>query len=383
MERKVPPKLNTQIYEEACDWFVEFRDDALDLNARREFDLWARRSPEHLAAYLEIAAIWDEGSALDPHQKWDSDTLIVEAAKDHDNVVQLSSSPQADAPCESAIARRTPEIPHRRMLWPRVAAVLAGISVVTGAIMWAQYFRAPTYATAVGEQRSIALSDGSIVELNSRSEIRIRYSKQERDVDLLEGQALFHVAKDHARPFVVEADRTRVRAVGTQFDVYKKASGTVVTVVEGTVAILRDSLARSDKLRGSTTGSSSPSLPAPPDIDTPNQLVLGAVYLSAGEQLTVTPKTVAKTAHPNVSSATAWTQRQLIFESAALSDVAEEFNRYNQRQLMIQDPSLYNFHISGVFSSTDPTSLIRFLRQRPGVKVTETASEIRVARNNS
>jgi transmembrane sensor len=107
------------------------------------------------------------------------------------------------------------------------------------------------------------------------------------------------------------------------------------------------------------------------------------VYLSAGEQLTVTPKTVAKTAHPNVSSATAWTQRQLIFESAALSDVAEEFNRYNQRQLMIQDPSLYNFHISGVFSSTDPTSLIRFLRQRPGVKVTETASEIRVARNNS
>ena len=88
-----------------------------------------------------------------------------------------------------------------------------------------------------------------------------------------------------------------------------------------------------------------------------------------------------KANHPNIAIATSWTQRQLEFESASLSEVAEEFNRYNERQLVIEDPTLYDFHISGVFSSSDPGSLVRFLRERPGVQVTETASEIRVSKN--
>jgi transmembrane sensor len=103
--------------------------------------------------------------------------------------------------------------------------------------------------------------------------------------------------------------------------------------------------------------------------------------VSAGEQLTVTPKLAQKAEHANIAAATAWTERRIVFESATLSDVAEEFNRYNQRQLIIEDPDLYGFHISGVFSSTDPDSLIRFLRERAGVRVTETSSEIRIAKN--
>jgi len=106
------------------------------------------------------------------------------------------------------------------------------------------------------------------------------------------------------------------------------------------------------------------------------------IYLSAGEQLVVTPVAMRKADHPNMAIATAWTQRQLAFEYALLSDVAEEFNRYNERQLVIEDPALYDFHITGVFSSSDPASLVRFLRERPGVRVTETASEIRVSKNN-
>jgi transmembrane sensor len=384
MERKVQPKLNTQIYEEACDWFVEFREGGLDADARRQFDLWVRKSPEHLAAYVEIAAIWNEGPSLDPHQKWDADTLIAQAAKDPDNVVQLLRSLPGDAVREAPVTELTANISRRRIPWPRAAAVIASLSLALGALIWAQFFRDPVYATATGEQRSIVLADGSVVELNSRSKIQIRYTKAERDVDLIGGQALFHVAKDHARPFVVAADGTRVRAVGTQFDVYKKSSGTIVTVVEGTVAILREGEAPSEVSDGTPRGSANPNLPAPPVIiDASNPVVPGVVYLSAGEQLTVTPKTEAKTARPNIASATAWTQRQLVFESASLSDVAEEFNRYNERQLVIQDPKLYDFHISGVFSSSDPASLIRFLRQRPGVRVTETTSEIRIAKNNS
>jgi transmembrane sensor len=105
--------------------------------------------------------------------------------------------------------------------------------------------------------------------------------------------------------------------------------------------------------------------------------------LAAGEQLTVTADAALKTANPNIAGATAWREREIVFESATLSDVAEEFNRYNQRRLVIKDPQLYGFHISGVFSSTDPDSLIKFLRERPGVKVTETSGEIRVERNGS
>jgi len=102
--------------------------------------------------------------------------------------------------------------------------------------------------------------------------------------------------------------------------------------------------------------------------------------LGAGEQVTVTADEAEKTANPNIAGATAWREREIVFESATLSDVAEEFNRYNQRQIVINDPALYGFHISGVFSSTDPNSLIKFLQQRPGVKVTEDGSEIRVER---
>ena len=82
-----------------------------------------------------------------------------------------------------------------------------------------------------------------------------------------------------------------------------------------------------------------------------------------------------------IASATAWTQRQLVFESASLADVADEFNRYNEKQLIVGDPRLETFHVSGVFSSTDPASLIRFLRARPELRIVETASQIRIEKN--
>jgi transmembrane sensor len=82
----------------------------------------------------------------------------------------------------------------------------------------------------------------------------------------------------------------------------------------------------------------------------------------------------------NLAAATAWTQHQLVFESATLADVAEEINRYNARQLVIDDAGLNDFHISGVFSSTDPASLVRFLRTRRDIIVNESGDVIHVNR---
>jgi transmembrane sensor len=391
MQPKTPLKLNDQIYQEACEWFVESRAGDLDDAGRRRFDLWTRKSPEHMAAYLEIAAIWNEGPTLDSDLKWDVQTLVAQAAADATNIVPLARRSRADDSAEAPSEKPSALGPHKlqvdqksrsRILspkWIRAAASIAAVGLMIGTLIWYQSFRMPIYATTFGEERSITLSDGSIIDINSHSKIRVRYSPHERDVDLLEGEALFHVAKNPGRPFFVSNATTQVRAVGTEFDVYKKLGSTVVTVVEGRVAVLL----RSETPTGEAADLTDIKVPSRDKLDArkPRNNRSAPVFLSAGEQVVVTPAAMRKADHPNIAIATAWTQRQLAFEAASLSEVAEEFNRYNQRQLVIEDPSLYDFHISGVFSSSDPASLVRFLRERPGVRVTETESEIRVSKN--
>jgi ferric-dicitrate binding protein FerR (iron transport regulator) len=395
MDRHARSKMNTQIYEEACTWFVEARAGDLDDSGRRDLDRWLRKSPEHLSAYLEIAAIWNEGSKFDPSNKWVVDALIRDALEaGDDNIVSLpraitgEMSPDLSRRTTSGTGptdvRSTPHPTGRSGVhssskvsaawfqqWRRlaIAASIAILAILGGTLTMVE-LSAPTYTTALGERRSIEFADGSTVELNSRSKIRVKYSKQERDVELIEGQALFHVAHDTSRPFIVAVGAARVRAVGTQFDVYKKSSATVVTVVEGRVAVYAATVPRPP--------------PSPPSEEEPVAPGLttetrSSFLLGAGEQLTVTSESAQKTASPNVSGATAWTRAEIVFDAATLSDVAEEFNRYNERQLIIEDPELLNFHISGTFSSVDPESLIRFLRQRPGVQVTETGGKIRVS----
>jgi transmembrane sensor len=380
MGRPVRADFNTQIYAEACEWFIECRAGDLDETGRAEFDRWLRKSPEHQSAYLEIAAIWNEGPTLDACDRWALDTLIAQAAEDPDNVVPLDRTPRATSAPFAAMAPRQANqdlhdavgaessAPERgeRHRW-RLLAFAASILLVTTVLAVYLLFPRGVYSTSLGEQRSLALADGSTVQLDSLSRVRIRYSDHERTVDLLQGQALFHVTKDATRPFVVYSGETRVKVVGTQFDVYRKADGTVVTVVEGRVAIL-----------GSleTPAASVPGTDVTKTGERPQ-----ATFLDAGEQITVTPKAARRTPHPDLAGATAWTQRQLIFDSASLTDVADEFNRYNERKLVLDPSALGSLHISGVFSSTDPASLIRFLRDRPGLRVIETPTQIRVEKD--
>jgi transmembrane sensor len=159
-----------------------------------------------------------------------------------------------------------------------------------------------------------------------------------------------------------------VRAVGTQFDVYRKDDGLVVTVVEGRVAVLPPP----------TAPSAAPRRTASP------AALQDTEFLSAGEQLTVTPRVaVPKPHHADVNAATAWVQRRLVFDDTPLAEVAEEFNRYSLRRLVIDDAELSRKTISGAYSSRDPASLIGFLRSQPTLEVTETEREIRVARRGT
>jgi transmembrane sensor len=388
--------VNTQIYEEASDWIVKNREGYLDAQEKTQFDAWLRESPQNLRAYLEMSAVWEDVAALDPGLNASAAELIARARAE-ENIVPLESP--------SALGTRgPPETMRRNGKIPALGRVglyygLAASVLLAFACIWL-YGQWNTYSTGIGEQRSIVLKDGSTVELNSRSRVRARFSDAERDIDLVEGQALFHVAKNPQRPFVVSADGTHIRAVGTQFDVYEKSSGTIVTVVEGKVAVFGEAPLASREVTGDAAPPSSYQAPNDSTLPlhvmgerkgarsgsgealVPDDGANGAIFLAAGEQVTVThASTVAVSpVQANVAAATAWTRRSLMFDSSPLTEVAQEFNRYNTRPLVIVDPQLAEFHVSGVFSSVEPSLLLRFLRAQPELVVEETDREIRISK---
>ena len=343
-------KTHPAIVAEASAWFIEFRAGDVSGEARLRFIDWLRRSPEHIQAYLEVSSVWTELPTSDPEGRFDIAALIARARSEAD-VIALSpaSPPLSNVPP----AARSPMFRHgrRRAVLAVAAVTLLALAVIR---LWDSELTG-AYATGIGEQRTIQLADGSTVELNARSSIRVHLTERQRDVSLLEGQALFRVAKDKHRPFVVRAGDAQVRAVGTEFDVYRKHIATVVTVVEGRVETYDDS--------GSAGGE--------------------PILLSAGEQLTVLPNTVTKPTKADTTVATAWLQRRLMFEETPLSDVAEEFNRYNRRPLAIGDRELQKLKISGVYSSTDPASLINFLRSQTSIEVVETENQVRIVRREA
>lgn len=409
---------NRQILEEASIWFVDFRIGDIDSAAREEFYRWLQRSPDHIQAYLEIVGTYAELPLPKPAGKLDVQALIAHArSSPDDNVIPLdvprSGIPGVSGPSLSTLGKRNGardsgkgEAPHARRrtarAWPAIAAAILISALVLSTWIYAQR---GTYSTQIGEQRSLTLADGSTVELNSHSSIRVHYTEHERHIDLSEGQALFHVAKNEARPFIVRTDDTRVRAVGTQFDVYRKRTGTVVTVVEGRVAVIgtpsafstftsnaekeqedsanaRNGSAESDRLNWALSATDEKNESSLPPLRVRGEVArrAGEVFLAAGEQLIITQASIAKPTHANVAAATAWTTRQLIFDATPLTEVAEEFNRYSPRRLVIDGRQLGDFHISGTYSSTNPDSLLRFLRAQPGVKLVETDREIHVTR---
>lgn len=362
-------KWNLQIYEQACDWLVAFRTGTPDLALREPFDEWLRRSPEHVRAYLELSSLWEDAAFHDPERKVDAPELIARARAEG-NVVSLGAAVPHSArltptPGEGRVSStRVTSARGRRLRMAMAAVVLILLGTALGGWL---YTERNTYSTAIGEQRSLTLDDGSVIELNARSRLKVHFTDHERTVDLIQGQALFTVSKDPSRPFVVRSDGTTVRAVGTEFDVYRRASGTRVTVLEGTVAV---SARNSIPLSGD--GGRRPGA-GPQD-------AASLVMVKAAQQITVTTTgTATPIQSANLVATTAWTQRRLIFDSAPLSEVVEEFNRYNRRPLVISDPAVASVTVVGVFSSTDPSSLIRFLESQPGIEVVKGASEIRVS----
>lgn len=187
-----------------------------------------------------------------------------------------------------------------------------------------------TVSTAASEWRSFALSDGTTVSVGPRTRLRYDLGSDERRIVLARGEALFHVAKDAARPFLVEAGGTTVRATGTQFAVDRQSNEVRITLAEGSVVVSR-----------MNQGVSYPDL-----------------ALQAGEQMLVKPTSSATIRRIDAQHALAWASQLLIFEGDTIRDAVIEFNRRNRVEIQI-DPSIGGRRMSGVFHADDPQSFAK------------------------
>jgi transmembrane sensor len=194
------------------------------------------------------------------------------------------------------------------------------------------------YTSGIGEVRRIALEDGSTLLLNTASEVTVRLTTQQRDIRLVRGEALFEVAHDKSRPFIVHANDTAVRAVGTAFAVRLDAAQVDVTVTEGVVEV-GDSKTLSGL--GPTTAPASR-----PDVKRVAAHEHAVIARSRAPD--VEPIAPAK-----ADRQLAWREGMVSFDGESLQTAVAEINRHNRRQIVIDDPTLAAMPIVGVFRAID------------------------------
>ena len=234
-------------------------------------------------------------------------------------------------------------IPTRRVA---LAAAAAGVVVAAGGAL-AIAAGGRRYRTALGEVRSVPLADGSTAVINTRSVLEVAMRNHRRDLRLLHGEAWFEVAKDPRRPFLVAVGDARVRAVGTAFSVRAHAEGAEVMVTEGVVEAWVEGEARRTRV-----AAGSRSLVAP------------------GSR----PAVVAAAA--DIQRQLSWRTGEIWLQGETLQDAAAEFNRYNERRLVIGDPALARERFVGLFRTTDPSGFAAAVGAMTGAPVRETDAAI-------
>ncbi|MBB6096338.1 transmembrane sensor [Povalibacter uvarum] len=340
--------------EEASRWWIKMDTrsaDTLSAEDQRQFTEWLRESPLHVSAMLHVAHVHD---ALGRFKGWSE--VATDGADENDNVVTLRDQSPRE---ESA--------PRRRSAW-LPAALAAGLCtfVVGGAWMWLG--RGEVIVTDRAERREVMLSDGSVVRLEPESMVRASMSDDVRNITLVRGRALFHVSKDPNRPFIVAANNTAVRAIGTAFGVEHKKDEIIVTVAEGEVAVRP--VAPKIPILPMTQQDESPSAAQPASAGVVSKSV-SEVRLTAGKQVIVQSSGSAEPVREvDAERALAWSEGRLVFDGVPLRDVAEEFNRYNHVQLRIEGEDLGQRLVRGVFQASDPETLIAFIGAGAHVSVT-------------
>ncbi|MFL6547263.1 MAG: FecR family protein [Povalibacter sp.] len=327
-----------RIAEEAANWLISLEEGEADASS---FAAWLEVSPRHVEEFLLCSAVWRAANGLDEAGRIDVGNLVAQARA---NVSRLDD--------DSVTRSRSVKVPPRvrRVLLSPLSAVAALLAVVA-VLFIGLHDDAQRYGTGVGEQRTVKLADGSIVTLNTRSEIRVSLEKNQRAVELVSGEALFEVAHDTRRPFRVFSGAAVVQAVGTQFNVHRTESDTTVAVLQGIVEMTPLSSVHHDGVASTAA------------INPPERVI-------AGEQAQMSAQgMLLQHAAAEIDRVVAWRERRLIFRNESLGAIVAEFNRYNETQMLIEGTATSARLVTAVFDADNPGALIAFLERDPQLSV--------------
>jgi transmembrane sensor len=221
------------------------------------------------------------------------------------------------------VSRADPRSPRGRR-WLVPATLAASVIVALVGVRIGGYFSAATppltYASSDQARRDITLADGSLVHLDVDSEISVSFSAGRRDIRLLSGRALFEVAHDASRPFVVATGQSRTTALGTHFQVQREGRQVRVTLTEGSVAVTGDPESSSWSER-----------------------------LSPGEQISLSGDGVHEKRAVDTQAVTSWSRGRLVFRGTPLAEALQEVNRYAHRKVRLGDADLADLPVDGNF----------------------------------
>ncbi|MGE5564974.1 MAG: FecR family protein [Parcubacteria group bacterium] len=328
----------------AADWIMRENAGLMTPEAAAARDQWLAEHPDHVVAYdigRQRMARFD-AMAADPR------------------ILALSAS---------ALASRPGRITNSA--W-RAAAAFAAVAVFAGAGLSAVprdllttplaatveqivHPGAPIYRTAVGERSTVTLPDGSVVTLNTDTVLRVAFTDQARGVRLVRGQALFEVAHGKRTPFEVYAGDRVVTAVGTIFDVRIQGQAVKVALVEGRVRV-------SGQAPAAASG------PRP------------EVSMAPGELLEARRAQPMRIQNIDVARETSWRSGMVVFDETPLGDAVAELNRYSRQQLVLEDQSIAEFHVTGGFKTGDMDKFARVVEDiLPVDRVTTPDGTIRLS----
>lgn len=312
------PKPYARCLVEAAAWRAHLTE--MGIESAPDFEAWLAADECHREAWEQVAGPWE---LLGEHA---STPELLKMRRDALESIHSASR------MRSRSSRRGFFFvdPRRRAVLSMAAAILV---VVVGLLFWV--LTAPTvYRTGPGERRVATLSDGSQVELDSSTEVRIRYSEQARELWLQRGQARFAVAHGDRRPFSVVAGGQKVVATGTSFDVDMLGSALYVTLLEGHVRVSEQE--------------------AQPRANAPREL-------DPGQQLVVSAQGEARVVPANIERVLAWQSGQMIFDDEPLATAIERVNRYTVEHLVIADSRVGELRISGVFHTNNVRGFVETL----------------------
>jgi transmembrane sensor len=329
---------SSEIDRQASEWIVRLDKDVPE-SVRADFEVWWAADARHQAAYLRQLEAWDRLDRLQALRP-----------------PRVERSGGRESGLQRWLGRRRRTTVVRRLIsGVAAAALVAGVGYLLRESAL-DIGETREYATGVGGFERVVLSDGSMLELNTDSKLRVDLDGDRRIVQLERGEATFRVAHDAQRPFMVMVGGTVVRAIGTQFNVRRRNASVEVMVVEGVVALgSLDTLGE----RGS--------------VPQPTTPVVSAGKIAIAEP---TGLKLHEVAQEEVQRTLAWQNGMLSFNGQTLAEAAEEFNRYNRRKVVVADAALASLRIGGQFRATNIDTFAAVLQQKFGVRASIEPNQI-------